>query len=81
MESDRIIIISVFYGGTWYKGDDDRWQFKNYESKVTDVPKNCSYEQLKDDVYNIVKRGSGEIQFEDEIPLYTKLSTMCSTRN
>ena len=54
MESNRTIIISVFYGGTWYKGDDDRWQFKNYESEVTDVPKNCSYEQLKDEVYNIV---------------------------
>ena len=24
MESDRTIIISVFYGGTWCKGDDDR---------------------------------------------------------
>ena len=54
MESDRTIIISVFYGGTWCKGDDDRWQFKNYESEVTDVPKNCTYEQLKDEVYGII---------------------------
>ena len=44
MESDRTIIISVFYGGTWCKRDDDRWQFKNYESEVTDVSKNCSFE-------------------------------------
>ena len=55
MKSDRTIIIFIFYGDTWYKEDDDRWQFKNYESKVTDVPKNCSYEQLKDEVYSIVK--------------------------
>ena len=54
MESDHTIIISVFYGGTWCKGDDDRWQFKNYESEVTDVPKNCTYEQLKDEVYGII---------------------------
>ena len=54
MKSDRTIIISVFYDGTWSKGDDDRWQFKNYESEVTDVPKNCTYEQLKDEVYDII---------------------------
>ena len=54
MECDRTIIIFMFYGNTWCKGDDDQWQFKNYEFEVTDVPKNCTYDQLKDEVYSIV---------------------------
>ena len=48
MKSNHTIVLFVFYGGMWCKGDDDHWQFKNYEFKVIDVPKNCIYKQLKD---------------------------------
>ncbi|KAF3447712.1 hypothetical protein FNV43_RR08415 [Rhamnella rubrinervis] len=54
MNSENIVIIAVFYDGTWFKGDDGRYQFKD-QSKVIEIPKNCTYVQLIDEVYKIVK--------------------------
>ncbi|KAF3431996.1 hypothetical protein FNV43_RR26733 [Rhamnella rubrinervis] len=55
MDFESTVIIVVFYDGTWFKGDDGRFQFKDYQSKVIEIPRNCTYAQLIDEVYKIVK--------------------------
>ena len=54
MNSEDTIVIAVFYGGSWSKRSDGKWQFENYESEITEVPKNCTLQELEDEVYKII---------------------------
>ncbi|KAF3445297.1 hypothetical protein FNV43_RR14992 [Rhamnella rubrinervis] len=49
MESKSTVIIIVFYDDTWFKDDNDCYQFKDYQSKVSEIPKNYTYSQLTDE--------------------------------
>ncbi|KAF3443235.1 hypothetical protein FNV43_RR12917 [Rhamnella rubrinervis] len=55
MDFESTVIIVVFYDGTWFKGDDGCFQFKDYQLKVIEIPRNCTYAPLIDEVYKIVK--------------------------
>ncbi|KAF3449682.1 hypothetical protein FNV43_RR10413 [Rhamnella rubrinervis] len=55
IDSESTVIIVVFYDVTWFKGNYGRYQFKDYQSKVIEMPRNCTYAQLIDEVYKIVK--------------------------
>ena len=52
MDTESTVIFAIFYGGTWAKQNDGSWQYNNYDSEVTEVPKNCTFELLKDEIYN-----------------------------
>ena len=55
MEVDDVVNIAVFYDGSWVRKDDGFWEFQNYHSTIIGINKSCTFEELEDDIYRLLR--------------------------
>ena len=55
MEVDDVVNIAVFYDGSWVRKDDGFWEFQNYHSTIIGINKRCTFEELEDDIYRLLR--------------------------
>ncbi|KAF3439930.1 hypothetical protein FNV43_RR18208 [Rhamnella rubrinervis] len=83
MDFESTVIIVVFYDGTWFKGDDGRFQFKDYQSKVIEIPRYlCSL--IDEIISNVAEVYSADERNNDTYAKFTAgsgnahISTSCA---
>ena len=55
MEVDDVVNIVVFYEGSSVRKDDGFWKFQNYHSTIIGINKRCTFEELEDDIYRLLR--------------------------
>ena len=55
MEVNDVVNIAVFYDGSWVRKDDGFWEFQNYHSTIIGINKSCTFEELEDDIYRLLR--------------------------
>ena len=55
MEGFDHIGIAVAYDGFLVRLDDRTWEYSNYKTKVTSIPKGCTKSELEDEIYECLE--------------------------